>query len=134
MVAVPALADPAGNIKDTLQVRGKAIVFFGPSQSEYIAMSDQEKDEIDEVLYEFYHYGNEVLAFIQDNGIQAFSTAKPKVEIIFDDNDRIIYSRAGFEFIVGIIMTDGRRAPKIFLGAATDLDLISMFRQYFDLE
>jgi hypothetical protein len=134
MAAVPVFAGPAGTIKDTLQVRGKAIVFFGPSQAEYVSMSDYEKNEIDEVLYDFYHYRKEVLAFIAINGIQEYSTARSYIKIFFGDNESITYTRAAFDHVVGIIMTEGRHVPQVFLGAATDSDLISMFTEYFDLE
>lgn len=133
MMATPLLAQAGGVDKETLFVSGKAVVFFGPSQSEYLSMTDQEKDAIDERLYDFYHYRGRVLSFLKLNNIQEFSTAKLKIQVQLDGNESIIYDREGFDHFVGLIMTDGVHEPKVFLGPATDADLIMMFEDYFGL-
>jgi hypothetical protein len=132
-MAAPVSAGQGEVNKDTLHVSGKAVVFFGPSQAEYVAMTDQEKDKIDEALYDFYHYRNKVLSYLESNNIQEFSTVRHKIEIQIAGIESIIYVREAFEHVVGLIMTDGEQEPKVFLGAATDLDLISMFEEYFYL-
>jgi len=133
IMTVPVLASQTEVPEDTLNVKGKAIVFFGPSQAEYVSMSDKEKDEIDEMLYDFHHHRGNVLPFLELHNIQAYSTARPKIQIQLDDNKRIVYFRSGFEQVVGMIMTDGHHEPKIFLGAATDSNIIDMCYEYFDL-
>ena len=127
-------ADQSDVNKDSLYVRGKAVVFFGPSQAEYVSMTDKQKDAIDEALYDFYHYRNKVLMYLESNEIQAYTTAGSKIQIQFDANKSITYFRADFGHVVGIIMTDGQHEPGVFLGPATDADLISMFAEYFDLQ
>ncbi len=133
IMAAPVFAEKGGVIEDTLQVSGKAVVFFGPSWAEYLSMSDEEKDEIDEELYYFYHYRGKVLPFLELNKIQEFSTARSKIEIQLAGDATTIYFRRGFDHVVGLIMTDGEHDPEVFLGAATDVDLISMFKEYFGL-
>jgi hypothetical protein len=117
--------------EDTLVVGGKAVVFFGPAETEYLSMTDKEKDAIDEDLYDFLHYRNKVLSFLEANDIQEFLTALPKIQIQLSGSDSITYIRSNFGHRFGLIMTDGMNEPEVFLGAATNSELISMFEKYF---
>jgi len=133
IMATPLLAQTGDIDKDTLLVSGRAVVFFGPSQSEYLAMTDTEKDAIDERLYDFYHYRGKVLDFLKLNNIQEFSTAKRKIQVLLNGTENRIYYRKAFDHFVGLIMTDGVQAPRVFLGPAKDADLIWMFEDFFSL-
>ena len=132
-MATPLFAQPGGVDKETLFVSGKAVVFFGPSQTEYLSMTHQEKDAIDEGLYDFYHYRGKVLTFLKLNNIQEFSTSRLKIQVQSNGTEDIIYERKAFDHFVGLIMTDGLHEPEVFLGPATDADLIRMFEDYFGL-
>ncbi len=134
VVAIPACWGQSAVVEDTLYVSGKAVVFFGPSQSEYLSMTDQEKDAIDEELYDFYHYREKVLTFLVSSAIQEFSTARRKIQIQFDDNQSISYFRRDFGRVMGVISIDGRQAPEILLGAVTKTELIFLFEKYFGLQ
>jgi len=133
IITVPVFAGQTENLEDTLHVSGKAVVFFGPSQAEYLSMSDKEKDEVDQQLYDFYHHRRKVLPFLELYAITEFSTVRSKILIELDNNKRIIYDRKEFGQVVGLIMTDGHHEPKIFLGAATDSQIIAMCYEYFNL-
>ena len=130
IVAAPVWAEQ-GAIEDTLVVAGKVVVFFGPSNTEYLAMTDEEKDAIDEELYDFMHYRNKVLPFLESKDIQEFLTALPKIQIQLSGSESITYIRSDFDHLFGLIMTDGMNEPEVFLGAATKSELISMFEAYF---
>jgi len=132
LMAAPALAGQAV-VEDTLVVGGKAVVFFGPAETEYLSMTDKEKDAIDEELYDFLHYRNKVLAFLESNDIPEFLTALPKIQIQLSGSESIAYIRSDFDYRFGLIMTDGMNEPEVFLGAATNSELISMFEKYFGL-
>lgn len=134
ILAVYAFADQSGNDKDTLYIGGKAVVFFGPSQAEYVSMTDQQKDAIDEDLYNFYHYRGKVLSYLELNEIQEFQTAKSKIEIQLDGNESVIYRRKDMGHVVGIIMTDPQQEPKVLIGVYNNSALISTFEEYFGLE
>ena len=133
ILAAPVWAEQ-GAVEDTLVVGGKAVVFFGPSNTEYLSMTDKEKDAIDEELYDFLHHKNKVLAFLESNDIQEFLTALPKIQIQLSDSQSITYIRRDFDHLFGLIMTDGMNEPWVFLGAATKSELISMFEKYFGLQ
>ena len=133
-VAIPVCRGQSSVEGDTLYVRGKAVIFFGPSQSEYLTMTDQEKEAIDEQLYDFYYYREKVLPFLASNGIQEFSTARRQIEIQLDNRQRIRYFRKDFGRLMGVILTDGRQTPQIFPGAVSKTELIFLFEKYFDLK
>ena len=132
MLAAPVWAQQ-GAVEDSLVVGGKAVVFFGPSNDEYLAMTHEEKDAIDEQLYDFLHYRKKVLPFLKENAIQEFLTALPKIEIRIAGAQSLIFTRRDFNHVVGLIMTDGKNEPELFLGAATQSELIGMFEKYFGL-
>ena len=132
LMAAPVWAGQAV-VEDTLVVGGKAVVFFGLPTTEYQAMTDKEKDAIDEELYDFLHYRNKVLAFLESNDIPEFLTALPKIQIQLPGAESITFIRNDFGHRFGLIMTDGMNEPEVFLGAATKSELIRMFEEYFDL-
>ena len=132
LMAAPALAGQA-LVEDTLVVGGKAVVFFGLPTTEYQAMTDKEKDAIDEELYDFLHYRIKVLPFLESNDIPEFLTALPKIQIQLSGSESITFIRSDFDHRFGLIMTDGMNEPEVFLGAATKSDLISLFEEYFGL-
>lgn len=133
-MAIPVCWGQSSVDGDTLYIRGKAVVFFGPSQFEYLTMTDQEKEAIDEQLYDFYYYREKVLPFLASKGIQEFSTVRRQIEIQLDNRQSICYFRKDFGRLMGVILTDGRQAPKIIPGAVSKTELIFLFEKYFDLK
>jgi hypothetical protein len=133
VVAIPAVWGQSIAVEDTLNVSGRAVVFFGPSQSEYLAMSHEQKDAIDEELYDFYHNRGEVSRFLSSNAIQVLSTGRHKIQIQFDDNQSVTYLREDFDGPVGLILTDGRQEPLILPGAAAVSEMTTLFEEFFDL-
>jgi hypothetical protein len=133
MLAAPVWAQQ-GAAEDTLVVGGRAVIFFGPSNTEYLAMTHEEKDAIDEELYDFMHYRTKALPYLKSNEIQEFLTARPKIEIQLAGAHSIIFTRRDFDHLFGLIMTDGKNQPEVFLGAANRSELIQMFKAYFGLQ
>jgi len=133
IMAMPVFSVHGANGEDTLYASGKAVIFFGPSPSEYLAMTHEQKDAIDEELYDFYHNRGEVRSFLASNTIQELSTVRLKIQIQLDGNRSITYFREDFDRAVGLILTDGRQEPTILLGAAAVSDLIAQFEEYFGL-
>jgi hypothetical protein len=133
VVAIPVGWGQSTAVEDTLYVSGKAVVFFGPSQSEYLAMTHEQKDAIDEELYDFYHNRGEVSPFLASNAIEAISTARLNIQVQLEGNQSITYFRRDFDRVVGLILTDGRQEPLVLLGPAAVSDLIAQFEEYFGI-
>jgi hypothetical protein len=133
VVAIPVGWGQSTAVEDTLYVSGKAVVFFGLSQSEYLAMTHEQKDAIDEELYDFYHNRGEVSPFLASNAIQEISTARLKIQIQLDGDQSFTFFRKDFDSVVGLILTDGRQEPLVLLGPAAVSDLIAQFEEYFGI-
>jgi hypothetical protein len=133
-IAAPVFAGPGESIANTVNVSGRAVVFFGPSWDEYVALSEKDKDAIDAELYDFVHNRLEVLSYLETNGIREINSASQNIQIQVDPDEVITYLRSDFDKPFGLIMTDGHNEPKIVLGAATASELILMFEEYFDLQ
>jgi hypothetical protein len=133
VVAIPVGWGQSTAVEDTLYVSGKAVVFFGLSQSEYLAMTHEQKDAIDEELYDFYHNRGEVSPFLASNAIEAISTARLNIQVQLEGNQSITYFRRDFDRVLGLILTDGRQEPLVLLGPAAVSDLIAQFEEYFGI-
>jgi hypothetical protein len=133
VVAIPVGWGQSTAVEDTLYVSGKAVVFFGLSQSEYLAMTHEQKDAIDEELYDFYHNRGEVSPFLASNAIEAISTARLNIQVQLEGNQSITYFRRDFDRVVGLILTDGRQEPLVLLGPAAVSDLIAQFEEFFGI-
>jgi hypothetical protein len=134
LVLLPVFDAQGGAANDTLHVSGKTVVFFGPTQAEYDSLSEEEKGDMDEVLSDFYYYRQQVISFLKSNQIQEFLTASPRIQFQLSGRERRTFLRRNFNPNVGLIMADGNQEPKVFLGVATDVDLIPMFEEYFGLK
>jgi hypothetical protein len=97
-------------------------------------MTGDEKDAIDEEFYDFLHHRIKALPFLESNDIQEFLTTLPKIQIQLSGAESITYIRRDFDHLFGLIMTDGVNEPVVFLGAATQSELIRMFEEYFGLQ
>jgi hypothetical protein len=133
-MAASVVAEPGGRVANTVNVSGRAVVFFGPTWEEYVARSEKDKDAINAELYDFAHNRLEVLSYLDANGIREINTAGQNIQIQIAPNEVINYFPSDFDRAFGLIITDGQNEPKVFLGAATVSELISMFEEYFDLQ
>lgn len=132
-LAAPVLAESGASNANSIYISGRAVVFFVLSWDEYVALPEKDKDAIDQELYDFVHYRIAVLPYLKANEIQGVSTSKKNIRIQIDPNEVIYYARSDFDHLFGLIMTDGRKEPKVFAGAATASQLKSMFEEYFGL-
>jgi hypothetical protein len=129
-----SVAGQSNQVNDTLQVSGKAVVFYVPSQKEYDLLSDDAKTELDEVLSDFYYHQENVVSYLKSNMIQDFLTHSAKIMIKLNGNKSLAFMKRDFDQEIGVIMTDGKKEPKIYSGVATDIDLINMFKEFFRIQ
>jgi len=133
-MAGPVLAEQGDIVENNFFISGRAVVFFGPSWDEYIALTDQDKDAIDTELYDFAHNRLQVRSYLEANGIRDIFTSSENIRIQIDTGEVITYFRSDLNHAFGLIMTDGLNEPKVYLGAATTSELKSMFEAYFGLQ
>lgn len=130
-----AMGSPSfARAKDTVvEVKGKAVVFFGPTEQEYKSLSANEQNEWNELLSDFYHYRDNTIPFLESHKIKPIITSNTKIIIQTGANTRT-YARKKFKHIVGYILADGNKEPKVVEGVGTDIDLISDFKEYFKIK
>jgi len=133
-MAASVLAEQSGSIANSVYISGRAVVFFGPSWDEYVALPEKDKYAIGAELYDFAHSRLQMLSYLEANGIQGISTASQNIQIQIAPNEVIHYLRSDFDHAFGLILTDGQNEPKVFLGAANESELKSMFAEYFGLQ
>jgi hypothetical protein len=125
----------AGTKDEVLDVKGKAVVFFGPTEREYNALSEKEKNYLSEMLSDFYHYRDSLVPYLESNNIKPVITSDQKITIHLAGDKSRTYVRKNFKYVVGQIITDGKREPRVVLGVVgTDIDLINEYKQYFKLK
>ena len=134
LLAVQLVFVQAAWAEDSFDVSGRAVVFFAPTQDEYDALSEREQEDMNEILSDFYVYQNNVVPFLEANGIKDFHTANPVIRVVLSEEESRIFRRRQIEHDVGLIMIDGAREPVVSLGVSTDVDWIPMFKAYFDIE
>lgn len=134
LLAVQLVLVQAAWAEDSFDVSGRAVVFFTPTQDEYDALSEREQEDMNEILSDFYFYQNNVVPFLETNGIEDFHTANPVIRVVLSGQESRIFRRGQFEHDVGLIMIDGPREPVVSVGVSTDVDWIPMFKAYFNLE
>jgi hypothetical protein len=118
-----------------LDVKGKAVVFFGPTEKEYNSLTEKERNELSEVLSDFYHYRDSLIPYLESNNIKPIITSGKKITVHLAGDKSRTYVRKKIKYVVGQIITDGKREPKVVLGVAgTDVDLINDYKQYFKLK
>jgi hypothetical protein len=132
-MAASVLAEQGGKVAKSIYISGRAVVFFAPSWDEYVALPEKDKHAIDQELYDFAHSQRQVLSYLDANGIQGISTASQNIQIQIAPNEVIYYFRSDFDYPFGLILTDGQNEPKVFLGAANESELKSMFAEFFSL-
>lgn len=115
------------------EVKGKAVVFFGPTEKEYQSISENEQNEWNEVLSDFYYYRDKTIPYLESHQIKPLITANSEI-IIHTDAKTRAYARKKFKHIVGYILTDGKNEPKVVESVGTDIDLINDFREYFKIK
>ena len=60
---------------DSPVIAGKAVIFFGPSQEEYDVLSGDSASEIDEILFDFYYYVENLIPSLDRAGLDHHSIA-----------------------------------------------------------
>ena len=116
---------------DTLFVKGKAVIFFEFTETEYDSLLKDEESELVEVISDFYYYRDKVIPDLKEEGISSIISDHEYFKILLDDGRKIIYERKQFEYEIGIIFTNGKQEPKVNLGVRTDVGLWQAIKEFF---
>jgi hypothetical protein len=121
-------------VSDTLRVNGPMVVFFEPGQKEFDLMDrDQGEDSgLDEIVSDFVEYSTKVVdSLIKTSKLKAIITHKKIILVELDNGEKISFDRTKGDNIVGTILTNGRKKPKIDFEVGTTEDYFADIENYF---
>ena len=114
-------------------ISGKTVIFFSMTQSEYDSKDEKEQSELAETLSDFDHYRGKIQNFLKENKIQSYLTTNSKIILKQTDN-LTSYNRKQLDHVVGFIMADQSKKPKVILGVMTDVGLKDVISKYFSIQ
>lgn len=115
-------------------ISGKTVIFYGMPQSEYDAKDEQEQSELVETISDFDYYHEKIQGFLKEHKIKSYQTTNTEIKIIQNNNKNTTYNRMKLDSVVGIIMVDKSKNPKLLLGVMTDVGLKDFISKYFSIQ
>jgi hypothetical protein len=122
-----------GTKGEVVEIKGRAVVIFEPTDEEYNSLSENEKNEWNEVLSDFYYYRDSTTSFLEAHDIKVIKTSNSEIVIHTESGTRT-FIRKKFNNLVGYILTDGKNEPKVIESIGTDIDMIMDFKAYFNVK
>jgi hypothetical protein len=125
------LAAEVNGEDDSNIITGKAVIFFGPSQAEYDLLSEESEFEINEILFDFYYYVENLVSSLEGAGLEYFIIDHAEIQIELTDGSRVSLDRSELGSEVGMILTDGERDPEVVIRLGTDIDMWLEIKEFF---
>lgn len=118
---------------DKVQISGKAVVFFSLSQGEYDLLSSEDQEAYTELLSDFYTYSGQIGKYLDQQRIAHILTGSRYIEVKNVGKTIYCYDKKAFEDAVGMILTNGKKRPKVISGVAVETEAFPIIRKYFSL-
>jgi hypothetical protein len=118
---------------DSIIVSGKSVIFFAPSQAEYDVLSKDSESEIDEILSDFYYYIENLIPSLDGAGLEYYILDHDKIQIELTDGRKVSLKKTELGNEVGMILTNGKKDPKVVIRLGTDFDMWLIIKEFFCL-
>lgn len=122
-----------GKGKDTVRVEGRMAVFYALSQAELDSLSPEDQEAYNELLSDFYEYSGRLGRNLDKYGIKHILTGSRYVEVKAG-RKTYCYDKTKLEEEVGVILSDGRKQPKVIPGLFTDAEVMPTVAKYYSLK
>lgn len=122
-----------GKGKDTVRVEGRVAVFYALSQAELDSLSTEDQVAYNELLSDFYEYSGRLGRNLDRHGIKHILTGSRYVEFKAG-RKTYCYDKTKLEEEVGVILSDGRRQPKVIPGLFIDEEIMPTVTEYYSLK
>jgi len=122
-----------GKNKDTARVVGRVTVFYAPSQAELDSLSPEDREAYNELLSDFYEYRGRLGHNLDKHGIKHILTGSRYIEVKAG-RKTYCYDKTKLEEEVGVILSDGRKQPKVIPGLFTDEEIMPTVTEYYSLK
>lgn len=136
LLALPLTGSAAscpGKNPNTVSVAGRVAVFYALSQAELDSLSSENQEAYNELLSDFYEYARRLGDILDKHGIEHILTGSRYVEIKADKK-AYCYDKAKLKEEVGVILSDGRKQPKVIPGLFTDSEVLPTIADYYSLK
>ncbi|MDP2787341.1 MAG: hypothetical protein Q8O79_04620 [Pseudomonadota bacterium] len=136
LLALPlqAFAGPCpGKSKDTERISGRMAVFYAPSQAQFNSLSQEDQEAYTELLSDFYEYTGRLGRFLDKHGIKHILTGSRYIEVKAGGK-AYCYDKTKLEEELGVLLSDGKKQPKLVQGAFTDLEMMPTVVDYYSLK
>lgn len=120
--------------REKLRIPGKAVVFFSLSQGEYDLLSAEDQEAYTELLSDFYTYSGKIGKYLDQQHIAHILTGSRYIEVKSIGKKIYCYDKKVSEDEVGMILTNGRKQPKIISGVIVETEALPIIRKYFSLK
>jgi hypothetical protein len=120
--------------RDKVRISGKAVVFFSLSQGEYDSLSAEDQEAYTELLSDFYTYSGQIGKYLDQQRIAHILTGSRYIEVENSGKTIYCYDKKAFEDEVGMILTNGRKRPKVISGVVVETEALPIIRKYFSLK
>ncbi len=122
-----------GKSKDTERVEGRVAVFYALSQAELDSLSPEDQEAYNELLSDFYEYTGRLGRNLDKHGIKHILTGSRYIEVKAG-RETYCYEKTKLEEEVGVILSDGRKQPKVIPGLFTDSEVMPTVAKYYSLK
>ncbi len=120
---------------DSLTVSGKTVIIFGPSKPEYEALIEAAGGkEVDSLLDEFYYQVSVTVPHLEQNGLSVRYSASNHFKVLLDNKKAIEFERKKIDYIIGFILSDGKREPVVVSGVIPPDSWLKAIAEYFGLK
>lgn len=122
-----------GKDKDTERVSGRVAVFYAPSQAQFSSLSQDDQEAYTELLSDFYEYVGLLGRFLGKHGIKHILTGSRYIEVKAGGK-AYCYDKKKLEDELGVILSDGKKQPKLIQGIFTDTEMVPTVVEYYSLK
>jgi len=117
-----------------ITINEKTVVLFSITQEEYDEKIESDEGEgIDEILSDFNYYADNIEKAIKSHSINFLFSTSYRFKFILSDGKIETFDRRDKEHMVGFILFDTKRKPKILSGVYTDVDIMIEVEKYFKI-
>ncbi|MCK5056370.1 MAG: hypothetical protein KAT34_06935 [Candidatus Aminicenantes bacterium] len=117
-----------------LEISGKKIIFFYPSEEECDSIRTGKYANIDKIIKDFKPLAKKVCKKVKGFGITCEFMEDQVIEIKYGNNKKDIVNRYKFKDPVGMIIADGKKKPKIVKGIKDEGFFMEKIKSYFKLK
>ncbi len=108
-----------------------SVVFFGPTKSEGDSISRSEGMDIADMLDEFDYASGKAAVYLSSKKIPYRFTTSQSIFVKLTNGKVRRFDRKAIPDLVGMILTDGIREPRLVSGSAEDKALIHQINDFF---